>query len=89
MVVIAAGGEGMVVAKKKVGRPKGQTEKGIGIQARIDADLVKMGRMIAPSKGITLTQYLSEILRPAVVRDYHAILLAAAKSGQKPKQESD
>ncbi len=58
------------VAKKKAGRPKGKNPRGDGLQVRIAPDVVRMARVITPLKGVALTNYLSDILRPVVTRDY-------------------
>jgi hypothetical protein len=50
------------VAKKKA--------RGVGILVRIDPDVVRMARIIAPVKGLAVGDYLSDICRPVVGRDY-------------------
>jgi hypothetical protein len=62
--------EASAVAKKKVGRPKSKNPRGDGLQVRIAPDVVRMARIVTPMKGVALTDYLSDILRPAVTRDY-------------------
>ncbi len=57
-------------AKKKAGRPKSKNPRGDGLQVRIAPDVVRMARVITPLKGVALTNYLSDILRPVVTRDY-------------------
>jgi hypothetical protein len=52
----------------KVGRPR--KPDGIGSQVRIDAGLAKMARRVADFRGLKLLDYLSEILRPTIVKDY-------------------
>jgi hypothetical protein len=58
------------VAKKRAGRPKSKNPRGDGLQVRLAPDVVRMARVVTPMKGLALTDYLSEILRPTVTRDY-------------------
>jgi hypothetical protein len=58
------------VAKKKAGRPASENPRGEGIQVRIAPDVVRMARKVSPVDGVNLTDYLSNILRPVVLRDY-------------------
>jgi hypothetical protein len=60
----------LLMAKR--GRPKKLT--GEGTQVRIESDLVSMARLIVASRGTELTSYLSEILRPRVMKDYAAMI---------------
>jgi hypothetical protein len=59
---MSAGVGSVAVAKKKA--------RGVGIMVRIDPDVVRMARVVSPTKGLAMGEYLSEILRPAVRRDY-------------------
>jgi hypothetical protein len=52
----------------KKGRPGKPT--GEGRHVRIDADLVSMGRYIASERGVSLTEYMSGILRPVILKDF-------------------
>jgi hypothetical protein len=61
----------------KRGRPRKLT--GQGSQVRIAADLASKARMIVGDRGGDLTDYLSEILRPQVMRDYGALVRKFAK----------
>jgi hypothetical protein len=47
-----------------------QESEGDGLQVRIAPDVVRMARVITPMKRVALTNYLSDILRPVVTRDY-------------------
>lgn len=73
-----AGAETQVMAKTK-GRPK--KPGGEGAQVRIDSDLATQAKYVAARNGVTLTEYLSTILRPAIVRDFRK---AAPKVEGKP-----
>jgi hypothetical protein len=58
------------VAKKRTGRPKSENPRGEGLQVRLAPDVVRMAKVVNPVKGVSLTDYLSGILRPIVTRDY-------------------
>jgi hypothetical protein len=58
------------VAKKKAGRPKSQNPRGDGLPVRLAPDVVRMAKVVTPMKGLALSAYLSDILRPVVTRDY-------------------
>jgi hypothetical protein len=60
------------VMAKKVGRPK--KPSGEGRPVRIDADIAMMAEKIATYRGKALSEFLSEILRPEVVREYGKML---------------
>jgi hypothetical protein len=64
---------GVAVAKKKA--------RGVGIMVRIDPDVVRMARAIAPAKGVALGEYLSDICRPVVSREYVAEIRRLEKQG--------
>jgi hypothetical protein len=61
--------EAMPMAKK--GRPP--KPMGRGTQVRIDSDLARMARYIATQRDLELIEYLSAILRPAVLKEFRAI----------------
>ena len=52
----------------KVGRPP--KPEGVGSQVRIDAGLAKMARRVVEYRGLKLLDYLSDILRPTILKDY-------------------
>jgi hypothetical protein len=64
---------------KKRGNPG--KAAGAGKHVRLDPSVVSMGRMVAGAKGITLTDYLSDLLRPAVSRDYVQVMKRLEKEG--------
>jgi hypothetical protein len=70
-----------VAKKKAAGRPKGQTAKGQGVQIRLARDVVRMARIVTPSMGVTLTDYLSDILRPTVRQHYAKTIRELEKEG--------
>ena len=57
---------------KKAGRPKKPT--GEGRPVRLAGDVIGMARRNADFQGVHLSDYLSNLLRPAVMRDYQAML---------------
>jgi hypothetical protein len=59
---------------KKAGRPK--TSTGEGPPVRIEADLASMARYVAAHRGVPVAKLVSDLLRPAVEREF-------AKLGQK------
>ena len=59
-----------VVAKR--GRPKKPI--GEGSQVRIAHDLASKARLIVGDRGIDLAEYLNEIIRPRITRDYAALV---------------
>lgn len=50
---------------------------------KIDAAVVHEAQVVAASKGITLAEYLSEVLRPIVRRDYVRQAKDALKNGDE------
>jgi len=66
---------------KKVGRPS--KPSGSGRPVRLDADVVSMARRIADFQGVPLSDYLSALLRPGVMRDYQAMLKKLGAGGEK------
>jgi hypothetical protein len=55
------------MAKAK-GRPK--KPGGLGTQVRIDSDIASMAKYLAAQRGESITEYLSAMLRPQVVREF-------------------
>jgi hypothetical protein len=56
------------MAKKRTGRPKTSTRD--DVVARIDRGVIARARYVAETRKIPLAEYLSEILRPVVLRDF-------------------
>jgi hypothetical protein len=65
---------------KKVGRPK--KPSGEGRPVRIDADVAMMAAKVAAYRGVPLSEFLSEILRPSVVREYGKMLRETDPQGE-------
>jgi hypothetical protein len=54
------------------------------LAVKIDAEVISEAKMVAASKGISLAEYLSEVLRPIVHRDLEAETARRLKP-RKPK----
>jgi hypothetical protein len=63
---------GGVMAKKRAGRPKSSDRQDVSI--KFDKTLAGMARMIALGRGISMAEYLSEMARPNIERDYAKIM---------------
>jgi hypothetical protein len=59
------GTEGAVMARKKSEQPAGKTTP-----VKIDTALVRRAKLIAGDRGLTLSGYLSDVIRSAVDRDW-------------------
>jgi hypothetical protein len=64
--------EFVMARPKKAGRPA--KPGGTGRPVRLDVNLVTMARSIADFQGLTVGDYLSDAVRPRVMRDYEAML---------------
>lgn len=67
------------VAKKKAGRPKAQSVRGVGKPVRLDPDLMAKADITARRKGVQLGPYLSGLLEPVINREYAGILKELAE----------
>jgi len=63
----------------KRGRPKKLT--GEGSQVRIAPDLASKARLIVGDRGIELADYLSELLRKPITRDYASMIKKLEQKG--------
>ena len=61
--------EGRVMAKASKGKGRPKKPGGEGSQVRIDSDLATMARYLVAQRGLVLSEYLSDILRPVIERD--------------------
>lgn len=61
--------EGVAMAKSK-GRPKKATGEGTAV--RLDSDVVSKAKYLASLKGMAMSEYLSNHLRPIVEREFRA-----------------
>ena len=68
---------------RQVGRPG--KPGGSGRPVRVDSDVVTMARRIADFQGVPLSDYLSGLLRPGVLRDYQAMLKKLSKQEEGAK----
>jgi hypothetical protein len=65
---------------KKVGRPK--KPGGEGKSVRIDADLASKARIVAFRRNIPLSDYLSDVLRARVLKDFASVMKEAGGEGE-------
>jgi hypothetical protein len=63
---------GVAMAKKPLGRPKSSDRQDVSI--KFDKTLAGLARMIALGRGISMAEYLSEMARPNIERDYAKLL---------------
>jgi hypothetical protein len=56
------------MTKKRMGRPKTSTRD--DVVARIDRGVIAKARYVAETRRLPLAEYLSEILRPVVLKDF-------------------
>ena len=59
------------VARKKIGRPVTSQRKDVTV--KIDEEVAITARFVAGRKGITLAEYLSEVVRPVADADFEKI----------------
>lgn len=64
---------------KKTGRPRKPT--GGGSPVRIDRDLVTMARTLAGYRGAAISEYLSDLLRPVITKEYRAMVKELGEEG--------
>jgi hypothetical protein len=77
MVMVGSGG--LVMAKKRIGRPPlGRDD----INVKIDRVLAGRAKVIAQGRGVSLAQYLSEVTKAVINRDY-AQLMRELEGGSK------
>jgi hypothetical protein len=62
----------IVMAKKKIGRPRTSVRHDVNI--KFDRVLAGQARAIANGMGISMAEYLSELARPGIHRDYARLL---------------
>lgn len=63
-----------VMAKNKGGRPPSGEPSNQGRLTRLDPALVSMGKLVAASRGIAMSEYFAGILRGPVQKDYAAMI---------------
>lgn len=61
-----------LMAKKKMGRPKSSDRDDVSI--KFDRQLARKARQVALDKGVPMAEYLSELGRPTIEKDYAALL---------------
>jgi hypothetical protein len=63
---------GTVMAKKKMGRPKSSERQDVSI--KFDKILAAKARQVSLSRGVSMAEYLSELARSQIDRDYAKLL---------------
>jgi hypothetical protein len=63
---------GTTMAKKRMGRPKTSERQDVSI--KFDRALARKARMIAEARNIAMAEYLSEMARPIIDRDYVRVM---------------
>jgi hypothetical protein len=57
----------------------------LDVAVKLDAKVAKEAKMVAAARGVTLAEYISEILRP-IVRGHLEQETSKMLGGEKPKQ---
>lgn len=60
-------------------RPRAGKPKRKDVSAKIDAEVSRLGKMVAQFHGQTFAEWLSEVVKPIAVREWNAILSGKAK----------
>jgi hypothetical protein len=55
------------------------------VSVKIDAEVYRLVKTVAAWRGITVAEYLTDIVKPAVARDWAKIGREAAKPQAKPQ----
>ena len=77
--------EAAVMPPKRKGRPHSERQD---VSVKVDKFVVGMARHVALARGISLAEYLTELVRPHVKADYARILreIEAAKEEETPRK---
>jgi Meiotically Up-regulated Gene 113 (MUG113) protein len=67
-------GKPLLVSANPEAVPIALPRSGDGAPARIAPDLASKARLIVGDRGVDLSEYLSEILRPRITKDYAAMI---------------
>ena len=61
------------------------------VPVKVDADVIRVAKIAAAYKGLSLADYISETLRPIVSRDVESehARMAGAKKGKKPERGAE
>jgi hypothetical protein len=62
----------VTMAKKRMGRPKTSERQDVSI--KFDRTLARKARLISEGRGISMAEYLSELSRPVIDRDYARLM---------------
>ncbi len=55
------------------------------LTVKIDAELIKKAKYVVIERDTTLAEYLSELLRPAIERDFKTVVAKLSPDASKPK----
>jgi hypothetical protein len=61
-----------MVAKRQTGRPRSSERRDVSI--KFDKTLAGKARLIAQGRGMPMAEYLSELSRPSIDRDYAKLM---------------
>jgi hypothetical protein len=71
---------GAVMAKKKMGRPKTSNRDDVSI--KFDRVLARRAKAVADSRSTSMAEYLSELARSTIDRDYSQLMRELDESGR-------
>jgi hypothetical protein len=71
---------GAVMARKKMGRPKTSNRDDVSI--KFDRVLARRAKAVADGKRTSMAEYLSELARGAIDRDYAQLMRELDESGK-------
>lgn len=71
---------GTAMAKKRMGRPKTSDRQDVSI--KFDKILAAKARQIALARGVSMAEYLSELARGQIDRDYAKLLRQLEGGGE-------
>ncbi len=81
MITAVAERPAMATAKRK-GRPKGERDD---VTVKMDRGVVAKAKLVAAARGVSLAEYLSDLVRPAVDRSIGQM----ARKLDKPSGEGE
>jgi hypothetical protein len=63
---------GTAMAKKKMGRPRTSGRQDVSI--KFDKTLAGKARLISQGRGVSMAEYLTEMTKPIIDRDYAKLM---------------
>ncbi len=76
----------MVVLAREIEGPLNRSMARNDVAVKLDAKVATEAKMVAAARGITLAEYISEILRPIVHRDLQAETQRVLGGDAKPEK---